>query len=60
MKCPAELYIFDDHGDNHATIKCQLEKGHAGMHTEVFWHTGHEIVVQWEQDERGMLDSKDG
>jgi hypothetical protein len=33
-KCNARFYIADDYGDNHATIQCQLDKGHGGDHCE--------------------------
>ncbi len=28
IECNAQLYIADDHGDNKATMICQLPKGH--------------------------------
>ena len=34
MKCKAVMTIYDDYGDNHATIRCQLEFGHEGHHQE--------------------------
>jgi hypothetical protein len=61
-KCNAELHIADDYGDNHATMKCQLEPGHAGPHREDYTHTeldniSHEperlpITITWEGDAR--------
>jgi hypothetical protein len=46
--CKAELEIADDYGDNHATMKCQLEKGHEGKHKEDF----NRGIVEWYKDER--------
>lgn len=33
-RCNATIEFGDDHGDNSATFHCQLEEGHAGMHSE--------------------------
>jgi hypothetical protein len=54
MSCEAELHIADDFGDNHATMKCQLEKGHDGLHKEEFNHLAgiNPVVVTWKIDER--------
>lgn len=52
MPCNAELHIADDFGDNHATMKCQLEEGHNGKHREEFERGGKPVVVEWEVDER--------
>jgi hypothetical protein len=52
MTCNAELHIADDHNDNHATMKCQLDKGHSGPHTEEFSRAGTPVIVTWEVDER--------
>ena len=52
MICGAELHIADDHGDNHATIRCQLDKGHAGPHMERFQRNGTDVVIRFECDER--------
>jgi len=52
MTCDAELHIADDHGDNHATMKCQLEEGHDGPHCERFNRRDTPVVVTWECDER--------
>ena len=49
-ECNAHLYIADDYGDNHATIRCQLPKGHTAHHCESF--STRAVVVQWEKDER--------
>jgi hypothetical protein len=54
-KCEAELHIGDDFGDNEATMKCQLEEGHAGSHIEQ-WRSGYpkglNRAVLWEGDDR--------
>lgn len=47
MICNAVLYISDDFGDNKATMSCQLESGHAGLHLEDFGRG----VVTWKEDE---------
>jgi hypothetical protein len=55
MCCPAKLAIGDDHGDNEATMHCQLEDGHEGPHEERYDTTdsdGHaQVVVQWTREE---------
>jgi len=51
-ECNARLYIADNFGDNHATMRCQLSKGHDGSHQEVFHRDGGEVRVTWEGDER--------
>ena len=48
-ECNAHLYIGDNYGDNHATMRCQLPQGHEGYHKEVF-RQGTAIVT-WEKDE---------
>ena len=49
-ECNAHLYIADDFGDNSATMRCQLLKGHSGNHREVF--NTREVTVEWAVDER--------
>lgn len=52
-ECNAHLYIADDYGDNRATIRCQLPKGHDGEHREVFERgSSGEVVIRWQKDER--------
>ena len=34
--CVGSIEIGDDYGDNGATIRCQLKKGHKGPHSEKF------------------------
>lgn len=51
-QCNAELHIADDYGDNHATMKCQLDAGHDGPHEETFQRDGTPVTVTWFVDER--------
>lgn len=51
-ECNAHLYIADNYGDNHATMRCQLESGHEGPHKEEFDRDGKPVVVTWHNDER--------
>lgn len=57
MTCQAELHIGDDYGDNHATMRCQLDEGHEGPHVERFRMLGGETGardcrVSWVGDDR--------
>jgi hypothetical protein len=55
-KCNAELHIDDDHDDNFATMRCQLDKGHAGLHREEYSHrSSGTVVITWENDERAPV-----
>jgi len=49
-ECNAYLLIGDDYGDNEATMRCHREKGHKGLHLEVFREGT--AKVEWENDER--------
>lgn len=49
-ECNARLYVADNYGDNHATMRCQREPGHKGLHEERF--KGRDVVVTWAEDER--------
>ena len=49
-QCNAHLYIGDNAGDNHATMRCQLKPRHFGEHQEI-WLEG-DAVVRWKNDER--------
>jgi len=52
-KCNARLEIGDNFGDNHATMRCQLEPGHRGNHRETYkTRSAGEVTVEWEKDER--------
>jgi len=51
--CGAILSIADDHGDNTATMSCQLPEGHGCRHrNEYSSHSGGNVTVEWEKDER--------
>lgn len=58
-ECNAWLHIYDNHGDNHATMRCHLAEGHGGRHLETFCNgdddkgpTSHDCVIYWEGDDR--------
>jgi len=51
-ECNARLFIGDNFNDNHATMRCQLELGHSGMHEEKYGREPQRVIVQWEVDER--------
>ncbi len=56
MTCSAKLYIWDDYGDGVATIRCQLEDGHGGLHQEIIRRSHHggcetDVTITWEIDE---------
>lgn len=57
-ECNAHFYIFDNQGDGCATMRCQLPKGHEGLHRETFIRKDtdskkdNRCVVTWETDER--------
>lgn len=51
-QCNAHLYIADNYGDNHATIRCQLCPGHDGPHKEEFKREGKPVIITWEVDEK--------
>ena len=50
-KCNACMYLGDDHGDNHTTIKCSLPKGHEGPHKESFVRKAKPVEIIWHVDE---------
>jgi hypothetical protein len=51
-ECNARLYIADNFGDSHATMRCQLPSGHEGPHKEEYKHYGKPVIVTWEGDDR--------
>lgn len=51
-ECNARLFIADNYGDNHATMRCQRHPEHLGNHVEEFDRGGHPARIEWEQDER--------
>lgn len=59
MGCEAELHIADDHGDNHATMICQLKQGHNGHPHEERFDRGGEVVVTWLCDDRKKSEGDD-
>jgi len=56
-ECNAHLYIGDNFGDNHATMRCQLPRDHEGAHTEKYNSAGNPVVVNWVNDERNYYDN---
>ena len=56
-QCNARLYIGDNFGDNHATMRCQRAPGHPGLHREEYGSEGQEVAVEWKNDE-SMICSK--
>ena len=56
-KCKAKLHIADDYGDNHATMKCQLNKDHTGVHIENYHNSdAGTVCVTWEKDQKDYFD----
>jgi len=51
-ECNARLRIADDYGDNCATMRCQLEPGHDGLHREIFQRPDGPVTVTWHGDAR--------
>lgn len=52
-ECNARLFIGDDMGDNHATMRCQLQSEHEGMHEETYGKApDNEVIVRWTLDMR--------
>lgn len=51
-KCGAELHIGDDFSDNHATMRCQLERRHDGPHRETYQRDDMPVVITWHTDDR--------
>lgn len=51
-ECNAHLYIGDDYGDSHATIRCQLPQGHTGPHQERYRHEPQRVTVEWTLDDK--------
>jgi len=47
-QCNARLFIGDNYGDNHATMRCQLEPGHEGDHEEKYGRPPQKVTVRWE------------
>jgi len=51
-ECNARLYLGDNFGDNHTTIRCSLKPEHDGPHREAFTRAGGKVEITWEKDER--------
>lgn len=52
-QCNARLHIADNYGDNHATLRCQLEPDHTDRHQESYnAGPGNHVVVTWDLDAR--------
>lgn len=53
-ECNARLYIGDNYGDNHATMRCGLTPGHKGPHKETYLQPGNDgtVIVTWDVDEK--------
>lgn len=51
--CNARLYIGDNFGDGHATMRCGLPASHEGLHCETYSaRNGGQVTVTWEKCER--------
>ena len=52
-ECNAHLYIGDNFGDNHATMRCALKPGHEGNHVETYERIPEQrVTVSWTMDEK--------
>lgn len=51
-ECNAHLYIADNYGDSHGTMRCGLKPGHEGMHDETYRHRDGRVTVKWDGDDR--------
>lgn len=45
--CNEIFRMADDQGDNYATMTCQLQQGHKGLHCEQYHNRGI-VIVLWE------------
>lgn len=55
-ECNARLFIADNYGDNSASIRCQLARGHDDLHREQFERSGGTVTITWVADERERCD----
>jgi hypothetical protein len=53
-ECNARLFLGDNYGDNHATIRCQLFPDHEGLHQEQC--RDGTVTITWVADERKRCD----
>ncbi len=51
-ECNARLFLSDDYGDNHCTIRCGLPDGHEGSHKEEFERDDKPVVITFDCDQR--------
>ena len=51
-QCNAHLYIGDNFGDNHATMRCQLPENHTEEHKETFDRGNKPVTITWYVDEK--------
>ncbi len=51
-ECNARLFIGDNYGDNHVTMRCQLELGHEGEHQEQYGRDPQRVTINWVIDDR--------
>ncbi len=60
-ECNAKLYIGDNFGDNHATMRCQLFPGHEGRHREMYQTSvAGTVTVEWDKDESSFYEDDPG
>ena len=57
-ECDCHLYLGDNYGDNHTTIRCRLPMGHKGPHIEEFVRKGGKVMITWERDERAAAEAE--
>jgi hypothetical protein len=57
-ECNCHLYLADNHGDNHVTIRCQLPMNHEGPHCEWFYRGDGKVTITWEKDERAAAETE--
>ena len=49
-QCNRAMSIGDDHGDNEATMRCQLPMGHEGQHRETYESCSHgKVTITFEK-----------
>ena len=54
-ECNHRLEIFDDCGDNSATMCCQLQPNHEGPHQEQYNSAcGYRVTVIWEKQKKKL------
>ena len=53
-ECNKRLHIGDNFGDNHATMRCQLAPGHAGLHQERY----DGVTVTWPDADCAIIEEE--